>query len=352
MQKLKFEKVKNIEEYENFLIENDACFTQSHFYGDWHKKIGREVSVYKIEFEGKIVCAFQAIKINYFLNRNYLYAPYGPVVDWSYFNEFKKIKSLNEVLEKITKENECDFFRLDFNIITDNKKNNLEKVFARTPIYSYKGNLLQVRGEAVIDLKNSTDDIFMNLHKKHRNAIRNAIKKNIQVEIVSDNINSYFSEFIKLLTETANRNSFGLHPIKYYEEIFNSLEKNKNGYLVISKLDGKVIGVMVFVIYNKTINFIFAGSSNDSIPKTYIAHWENIKYCKEIGIEKYNFGGISTDKFRVNELNHVTEFKIRFGTNIINHSDFYDVINKNLMSAAFYKLFNLKKFINYYVRQQ
>lgn len=339
MSNLIFKNIKDPKQYQDFLVKNSAPFTQSEFYGLWHQHESRRVKNFSIENkQGEVFLFMQLIRLSAPFGQSLWYSPYGPVI------KKEKLKDLIPILKAGLKKEIKNgiFIRLDFHPLLDQKeKEFVGKEFQKSDIKTYKGSIFQPRDEWVLSLGISEEELFKNIHKKNRYCIRQAQEREVKIEIITENLNEHFQNFYKLLETTSKRNNFSIHNKSYYQRVFETINTNKNGYLVNSKIDGEIGDSLLFINFGKTVMFIFGGSDdkNRDIPSAHLAQWESIKYAKKNGFKFYNFGGISTDENPIKSLESVTRFKKRFGGQILKHSDFYDLVNNKLM----YFLYVLKK---------
>jgi len=327
---MEFRKVKNPKEYNDFLTENNASFTQSYFYADWHKENGTNVHAYVVYEDEKVLAYIQLIEVRVSGNQTFLYAPYGPVIVEK--NKENTLKFLKKELEREVRILDAVFLRMEIG------SNN-------TPKFTHKGSFFQPRAESVLNLTPITEEIFKKFHSKTRYSVRLAEKRGVEVEIIKNNLLDYFEDFYSLMKDTANRNSFCLHNRKYYEAIFNSIVQNQNGFLIKTTLNKKTTGYLLMIEYGKTVMYLLGASSDAErkVPSAHLGHWKAIQYAKENNFLNYNFGGISTKNFPNSSLESLTRFKEKFGGTTIEHSGFYDIRNKKI----FYFLFLIKKLLNH-----
>ena len=142
------------------------------------------------------------------------------------------------------------------------------------------------------------------------------------------------------MSETSQRNGFGLHSKEYYKGVFDNLSNDNNSYLVIAKHEEKILIIDVIIVFGKTANYVFGASSNefrDTLP-SYKAQWEAILHAKKIGCTIYNFGGVSINS-QSKKWEGLSAFKKRWGGEILEHSPFYDIITQ----PFWYFLYKIKK---------
>lgn len=331
--------VNNPLDWEPFLIEMEASFTQGLDYFKWQS--GRETKRFIIDSGGETVAFFQAFRFPLILNKSYYYIPYGPVVRNS---SPELLKFIKDSLEKIKDKNTV-YVRLDFypTFIENTDQNILSKYFYKVPKIFSAGSNFQPRQEWFLDIQKSENDIFENMHKNTRYSIRLSQKKGLRSEIITNNFGEYTQSFLNLMKITAKRNGFRLHPDEYYANIFRNLDEDNryNSFLSVVYLGEKILAIDLIVVFGKIANYVFAGSSDEhrSLCPAYLAQWLAIVQAKKIGCTKYNFGGVKVGK--ESEWTGLTDYKVKFGGRLIEHSDFYDLI----FQKSWYIIYLLRKIL-------
>lgn len=338
MNDYEFIKLNDGENFDPNLIIFGTPFTQAVFYGNWQKKMDREVSRYIVKKNNKNISYFQIIKYKLFFNKSYLYIPYGPVTNDS-SEAFLKV--LKDFISKISKENNIIFTRLDFTPILP--ENSILKFFKKSPKYSYHSAYFQPRLEWFLKLDKSLDEILMNMHEKTRYSIRLSERKDIKVEIVKDNFQKYFDSFFDLMETTAKRNHFSIHDKQYYQIIFNDLPKIPNSFLSVASFEGKILAIDLIIPFGGIANYVFGASSNEERNRmpAYLAQWKAIIESKRINCTHYSFGAITDEKGIYKGWEGITSFKKKFGGEEVLHSPFYDHIEQTF----WYNLYNFRKII-------
>src|SRR3989344_4368660 len=338
---LTFEEISSEDSFNPLLIDPSSPFTQGYFYGDWQKSLGRTVKRFLIKSNNDVLCSLQLIKYPLLRGKNYLYAPYGPVM-----KEFSAelLASLRQKLGALAEEENAIFVRLDFTPAPNEAQQALiEKFFNRSPFCTYRSPYFQPRTEWILDLKKSETDLPKEMNPKTRYGIKAAEKRGIKIEIIDRGILKYFDDFYALMEETAARNKFGLHPKEYYKNIFANSEGRKDAYLVVSRYKGRILVVDFMLLFGTTANYVFSGSSSEhrNLMPSYLAQWEAIRHAKRLGCAEYNFGGISGGIDVRKEWEGLTFFKTRFGGEARAHSNFYDIVADPL----WYHLYSFRKFV-------
>lgn len=341
-----FLEIKNYAEYNPLLVAENAPFTQAWFYGEWQEIMGRKVRRFEVKKNSEIIGFFQVIKYPLLFSQNFLYIPHGPVLTHNtqhitYNKEFSK--RFYEKLLEIGKEENSVFVRFDsFPKIEEN----LSKYFKRVPPYAYHSSYFQPKFEWFVDLTKTGEEILSGIHPKNRYNIRLAEKRGVEIEIIGQDFKKYFDDFYRLLRETAKRDNFNLHPKNYYQNIFEILTTN-NAFLVLAKLNNKILTINLILLFGETAYFVFGGSSDEykNLMAPHLSHWQGIIEAKNRGCKFYNFGGVGpSTSLKVNNYDQfegISRFKKRFGGELLEYSDSYDLILKRL----WYFLYNLRKII-------
>lgn len=331
-----FREIKSENEYKLLELGTDAPFTQSWFFGEWQGAIGRKVRRFEIRGNTEIFGFFQAIVYNLVFSNNFIYVPHGLLLRQGYVGQADFLKEFHKKLIEIGKEENAVFVRFD---LFPKTEKNLPKGFKKVPSYAYHSSYFQPKFEWRLGLTKTEDELIGEMHPKNRYNIRLAEKKGVKIEIIKNNFNKYFEEFFDLLKETAKRDNFNLHSKIYYKNIFKTLDSS-NAFLSIARYDDKILLVNLVLLYGKTANFIFGGSSGEfkNLMFSHLAQWESIKEAKKRGINFYNFGGVGNDD-KYESYGGISVFKKRFGGEFFEYSDSYDLILK----PFWYWLYNLRK---------
>lgn len=344
-----FQEIKNATEYDPLMINKNAPFTQAWFFGEWQEAMGRKVRRFKIMKDSGTTGFFQVIKYPLIFSKNFLYIPHAPVLQS--FSEGgdqlprEFLKEFHEKLLEIAKEENAVFLKFDPFLPRRNFSeggSDMSKYFKKTPIAHYHSSYFQPKFEWILNLEKSEEEILSGMHPKTRYNIGLAKRKGIKIEIISGNFEKYFDDFYKLLEETTKRDNFNLHPKTYYQNIFSRCGEDKNAFLSVAKYDGKILAINLILLFGNAACFLFGGSSSEhkNLMFSHLAQWEAIKEAKKRRFSIYNFGGVDNNG-NYKALGGVSIFKKRFGGELLEYSDSYDLILK----PFWYYLYNLMKLL-------
>lgn len=191
-------------------------------------------------------------------------------------------------------------------------------------------------GSYQIKLTQSEDILFANLHSKHRNVVRKAIKDGVIIEKGS----SFQNDAFELVLSTMIRQKMNFTSKKLYLNEVNKIKENLEFYL--AKKDGEIQGSAIiywnengaYYVYGGSIENPYGGSLN-------LMHWEIIKDMKSRNVKLYDFVGARLEPKKGSKLEGIQRFKSRFGATMKK-----GYLWKYPIKPLKYKLFELLKKIN------
>lgn len=347
MYKIKNE-IPNFVEFEKIFLYG-LPLTQSLPYYEWNSSYGNKAdffTIYKAENQIGFFCIYNH-KI--FKNFKLGYIPYGPVLK-EYSNELLLL--IKKYLLKYASDNKLFAIDLDFTLPNFEVIQNLNSIFkvkARFQISNY----IQPRTEWYINLNQSIENIFSQMHKNTRYSIKKSSEKGIEVIIEENNYQTYFDTFKLLMDETAKRNNFTPFNNTYYENAFKILESyNKNNsiiksWLTITKFKDKILTISLFVGYDNVVYYLYSCSSNEHRDKypVYASIWHTIKKAKELGYKYLNLGNV--DYINEKKYSTLTLFKQRFGGDYVFHRNLCTLIT----DYKYYYIFDIYKKIKNFLKE-
>jgi len=303
--------------WDGFLKESPSgSFLQSFAWGEFQQSLGRKIFRLQAKDQRDTVWA-QALVIEMLLplKQKLLYSPL-PLV----FNPKAKVleqQSLWQlILEEIRKLNQNHLlFRID----------PLEE---RAPFFAqaYK-NLgfspskkhLQPRDSLVLDLTQSESDLLSGMKPKTRYNIRLAKKKGI--EIKEARTDEEINTFLRLLEETARRESFKPHPPSYYKkqlELFlpQGLEK-----LFLAYFRREPLSAILVSFFGQRATYLHGGSSrkHKELMAPYLLQWEAIREAKKLNCRLYDLWGVAPGRDEKHPWAGITRFKLGFGGKVVSY---------------------------------
>jgi FemAB-related protein (PEP-CTERM system-associated) len=138
----------------------------------------------------------------------------------------------------------------------------------------------------ILDLNPDSEFLWMNFSKKVRNAIRKAIKSNLEVTMGKEYINEFYCIFSK------NMRNLGtpVHNFGFFKNILREFPNQAN--ILITSYKGEIIGAMFLLQFKDTIYAPWVSSDRQCFhfnPNNML-YWEAIKYGCEKGFKYLDFG--------------------------------------------------------------
>jgi peptidoglycan pentaglycine glycine transferase (the first glycine) len=191
---------------------------------------------------------------------------------------------------------------------------------------------IQPQRTIVIDLNGSEEEILGRMKQKTRYNIRLAEKKDIVVERNAD-----INNFNSLMAVTAERDNFGVHAGRYYQDAFKFFEKKGSVNLFMAFYQGTPLAA-IMVFQRGLRAWYFYGASNNlerNRMPTYLVQWRAIQWAKSQGCSSYDLWGVPDEEEQVleNEFEHRSEglwgvyrFKRGFGGEVRRSAGAWDKV--------------------------
>jgi lipid II:glycine glycyltransferase (peptidoglycan interpeptide bridge formation enzyme) len=267
-----------------------------------------------------------------YLNYNIGYLPKGNLPN----------KKLIEELRKIGKENNCIFIQLEPNI----RSSTLNSQFSTFNLIP-AAHPLFTRYTFILDLTKNEEELLAGMHQKTRYNIKVAQKHG--VEIVEDNSDKAFKEYLKLTEETTRRQKFFAHTPRYHKLMWETLKtNNKSGmkndklsaHLLLAKYKNKILTAWIVFVFKDTLYYPYGASSTEyrETMASNLMMWEAIKFGKKLGLKKFDmWGALGPDPDHKDSWYGFHRFKQGYGGELVEFVGSYDLVI-NPMVYQIYKL--------------
>lgn len=268
------------------------------------------------------------------------YFPKGKIPD---------IKML-EALKEIGKEENCIFIQLEPNVInTDNSKQKIKKLYLKPSFHP-----LFTKYTFLLDLTKSEEELLKNMHSKTRYNIKVAQKH--KVEIIEDNSDESFKEYLKLTEETTKRQGFFAHTPNYHKKMWetlktgnsNKLDKNQlTAHLFLAKYTPEnkkdksvTLAAWILFVFKDTLYYPYGSSSNlyRNVMASNLMMWEAIKFGKKLGLKQFDmWGALSPNPNPKDPWHGFHKFKEGYGAILTEFIGSYDLVINPIL-YQFYKV--------------
>ncbi len=310
---------------------------QSWEWGEFRKKTGVKVQRWGL-FEGRKLK--EAIQVTIHpVPKTKLAIGYFPKGEMPSRNQKK-------VLEKIAKEENCLFIKLEPKI----RKSKLTKRkidFLKRNSF-VKGRPVFTAYNFILDLMPDEESLLKSFKSKTRYNIRLAQRKGVKVKV--DNSEEAFEIFLKLTEETTKRQKFYTHNKEYYREmwdVFKSYERQTaNGQkrlradLLVAEYKEKIITAWMLFGFGDTMYYPYGASTREhrEVMANNLVMWEAIKLAKKRGCRYFDmWGALGPKPDPKNAWYGFHRFKSGYNPELVEYMGSYDLVFQPFK----YKLFRI-----------
>ncbi len=307
---LKIKEIKQTGIWNNFIKQQKySLFVQAEEYGDFFKSLNEKKWIFGLYVDDKLIGGSLVVS-THAKRGNFLYLPYGPVLD--YKNKPEYLKFFTEFLFKFARENDYDFVRVN-PFVSDNQE--IRNLFKKN---KYKPAPMHVLAEntVLIDLEGKTEEELLKaMNKNHRNLIRRCQREGVRIE-VSTSLDD-LEKFNQLHDETAKRHNFHRFSKEYIKKEFIVFKNKDEVKIYLAYLnDGRLDSAAIIMTFGNMSAYRHGASLmlNKKVPSSYLIQWQAILDAKNNQQKWYNFWGVAPKNASKNHpFKGITHFKKGFG---------------------------------------
>ena len=285
-----------------------GAFLQSNLWTLFKGSFGWEP--YTFHYEGKVV----NVLLKYFFKVFPLaYVPYAPV-ESSRLEEFSQ--KLKEELPK-----RCILIRYDlpWYVEQEGQWPDAPKSFRKAVMD------IQPPSSVILNISRPLDEILKGMKDRARRNIKVAEKKGV---VVTCHGAEKLAEWYDLYKETSDRDRISLHPLKYYQKLFElaANQKRFDVRLYLASVDNDVVAGNITMFDGKEATYLYGASANrkrETMP-TYALQWKAIQDAKAAGCLEYDFFGIPPVNDPKHPMYGLYQFKTGWGGSIVHRPGCWD----------------------------
>ena len=282
-----------------------------------------------------------------------LYAPKGPLLDWS--NEALRKRVLND-LQSFAKKEDAIFLKMDPDIVlgTGLPGSDDEAVdgIGQTVMselnrrgWRYSSDQIQFKNTVLIDLRSSEEELLARMKQKTRYNIRLAQKKNVRVRVGRS---EDFDMLYKMYAETSLRDGFVIRDEDYYKTVWTTFTANLQSPIsslpspsaepLIALVDSQPVAAIFVFYFARRAYYVYGMSRETHREKmpAYLLQWEAIKRARAKGCEVYDLWGAPDVFDQSDSMWGVYRFKEGFGGDVVRTLGAWDFAPNTL----WYKLYS------------
>jgi lipid II:glycine glycyltransferase (peptidoglycan interpeptide bridge formation enzyme) len=242
----------------------------------------------------------QIIRNGFAARLSILYAPKGPLMDWS--NKALRHRVLND-LQALAKKQGAIFLKMDPDIVLGTGAPQSEDDFIdndgqavtselKGRGWGYSSDQIQFKNTVLVDLTSTEGEILARMKQKTRYNIRLAGKKGVVLRIGTQ---EDFGMLYKMYAETSVRDGFVIRDEGYYQMVWKLFMGSQEPTCepLIAEVDGEPVAA-IFVFYFAGRAYYVYGMSRDAHREkmpTYLLQWEAIRAARAKGCNVYDLWG-------------------------------------------------------------
>jgi hypothetical protein len=163
-------------------------------------------------------------------------------------------------------------------------------------------------GTLIIDLNQPEEALWTNLHSKHRNVIRNAMNKGVEIRCGLEHLSTAY----ELTRGTLKRSKLGFMSFGEFERFVSGLHENVK--IFVAFYQGSPQGCAALPFSSHSAYYLYGGSvSNPLTGAMNLLQWEAIRTFRNLGVKRYDFVGVRINPEKDSKQEGLMAFKQRFG---------------------------------------
>jgi len=244
--------------------DNDE-FLQSWQYGEFLKRIGRQIEHIKISND-RGESYIQLVALTEKPGISYYYLPRAIFTDVTHVNML------------------CDYAKKQGKAFVRIEPSTEQGITKNTP-KKYVANR-QPPNTWLLDIDKSMDTLYTDMHSKTRYNIRLATRKGVTID-EEKNIELFWPIHVT----TCERNHYTPHPKKYIEKLL----QEKNVYQINARHEGTLLASAIVLHHQNTMYYYFGASANEkrNLMGAYLMHDYIIQKAQELHCTLYDWWGMA-----------------------------------------------------------
>ncbi|MEM7112577.1 MAG: peptidoglycan bridge formation glycyltransferase FemA/FemB family protein [Chloroflexota bacterium] len=264
-----------------------------------------------------------------------LYVPKGPALD---YNNIALRQQVLAELEKVAQRERAIFLKIDPDVVKswgleEERPSPVGSKFVKelkARGWRYSDDQIQFRNTVELYLEQPEEDLLAAMKQKTRYNIRLAGRKGITVRQATPDDFGAIGEMYK---ETAVRDGFGIRPLAYYLDAWQSFYDQGMAQPFLAEYEGTPIAAVIIVRFGNRAIYMYGASTNKERNRmpTYLLQWEAIRWAKAQGCEIYDFWGAPDNFVEEDRMWGVWRFKRGFNGEVVRHIGAWDFVKRPLL---------------------
>ncbi len=222
---------------------------------------------------------------------SFAYMPMGPVGNRAHKSSWRRWAPLWSEIDRLCRQRRVVFLKVEPDMWEQDDRSSQDDLsrfemranFIRNPVG------VQPPRTLIINLEGSEESLLARMKQKTRYNIRLALKKGVVIRPSAD-----VEAFYQLITQTAQRDAFGVHTLDYYRMAYELFAPQGDCILLFAESEGAILaGLMAFARGQRA--WYFYGASSDvhreRMPN-YLLQWEAMRWARKRGCLTYDLWGV------------------------------------------------------------
>jgi peptidoglycan pentaglycine glycine transferase (the first glycine) len=215
------------------------------------------------------------------------YIPHGPLVDW---HDEEQLSVLLNQVDHAAYEERAGLLKMEPLLWRMSMSQETWQAICRREECLPDMDTIQPPRTVIVDLTASEEEILARMKQKTRYNIRLSAKRGVTVRrgTAAD-----LPAFNQLMHVTGQRNTFGVHEPRYYQEAFELFSPDDVA-LWFAEYEGKPLAAVMVFINGPRAAYLYGASSNEERQRmpTYAVQWAAMRWAKERGCRSYDLWGV------------------------------------------------------------
>lgn len=167
-------------------------------------------------------------------------------------------------------------------------------------------------GSFIMDLSLPEETRWGNMHSKHRNVVRNAAKKGVEIRSGME----YLDTAHELIRDTLKRSELPFIGYEAFKRFVLGLGENVK--IFVADLQGTAQGCAVIPYSGYGAYYLYGGSIPSPLSGAMnLLQWEAIRALQNLGVRRYDFVGVRINPEKDSKQEGLMKFKERFGGRLV-----------------------------------
>lgn len=259
---------------------------QAWAWGDFREKTGLKVIRLAAFSQDKMLESYQlTVHPIPKIGKNFLYFPKGPLPN----------QTMLDALAKISQQENAVFVKLEPNVFQPISTSPSDSFSKTQKLLAQNGCLpgrpLFTPYTFTLDLTQSEQYILAQMKEKTRYNLKLAQKYG--VEVSEDNSETAFTTYLKLLSETTQRQGFFSHTPQYHRLMWQTLQPAGIAHLFQAKYQDQILAAWVLFVFDHILYYPYGASSrfHREVMASYALAWAAIEFGKSHDCHTFDLWG-------------------------------------------------------------